>query len=116
MARTIAMPSSPNFVNSDFTMRRRIGITQSPFTGNIKTQEFDHVGWEAQVTLPPQRRDTAVNWQSFFMQLKGPVNNFKFADPDALTNTGTYDGTTLLSDHRINAAVKHFLLIILTML
>ena len=102
MARTIAMPSSPNFVNSDFTMRRRIGITQSPFTGNIKTQEFDHVGWEAQVTLPPQRRDTAENWQSFFMQLKGPVNNFKFADPDALTNRGTYSTSHLIADPRIN--------------
>ena len=102
MPRTIAMPSTPNFVSSQFRLQRSIGQTQSPFTGSYKTQEFDFVGWEAQLTLPRMKRETAVNWQSFFMQLKGPINYFKFADPDALTNRGTYDAAHLIADPRIN--------------
>ena len=102
MPRTIAMPSTPNFVSSSFSLQRSIASTQSPFTGSYKTQEFDFVGWQADLTLPKMRRATAVNWQAFFMQLRGPINYFKFADPDALANTGTYDAAHLISDPRIN--------------
>ena len=102
MPRTIAMPATPNFIASDFRLIRSQGILQSPFSFKYKTQEFDGVYWSADVTLPPMRRSTAVNWQSFLMQLKGQQNYFKFADPDALTNTGTYNTNYLISDPRIN--------------
>tara|TARA_R100000231_G_scaffold113462_1_gene84264 strand:+ start:6180 stop:7055 length:876 start_codon:yes stop_codon:yes gene_type:complete len=104
VARIIDMPTTPNFIRSNFKLVRTVGTVVSPYTGKIRTQEYDGVFWEATVTLPPMRRDVAVNWQSFLLELNGPVNHFKFADPDALTNTGTYDGTTLLSDHRISAS------------
>ena len=102
MAKIITMPSTPNFVRSSFRLRRSIGQTASPFTGRQLTQEFDAVFWEAEVTLPPLNRTQAVEWQSFLMQLKGTTNHFKFADPDALTNQGTFNTTHLLGDKRIN--------------
>ena len=95
MAKIIEMPSSPNFVKSEFALIRAVGITASPFSGKQKTQEFDSVYWQATITLPPMRRSQAVNWQSFLLSCKGPVNHFQFADPDALTNTGTFNGTFL---------------------
>lgn len=104
MAKIVTMPSTPNFIRSNFVLRRAIGSVASPYTGKVRTQEYDGVFWEATVTLPPMRRDVAVNWQSFLLELEGPVNHFKFSDPDALVNRGTYNGTTLLSDHRINAS------------
>lgn len=104
MAKIIEMPTTPNFVTSNFRLVRSVGSVASPYTGKVRTQEYDGVFWEASVTLPPMRRSTALNWQSFLLELEGPINHFKFADPDALTNTGAYDGTTLLSDHRINAS------------
>ena len=51
-----------------------------------------------EVSLPPMRRDVAVNWQSFLLNLNGSVNTFKFADPDALSNTGTYSTAFLTSE------------------
>ena len=102
MAKIITMPSSPNFTRSSFRLVRTIGQTASPFTGRQLTQEFDAVFWEAEVTLPPLNRTQAVEWQSFLMQLKGATNHFKFADPDALTNQGTFNTTHLLGDKRIN--------------
>lgn len=102
MARIITMPTTPNFSRSSFRLFRAIGQTASPFTGKQLSQEFDAVFWEAEVTLPPLNRTQASEWQSFLMQLKGSVNHFKFADPDALTNQGTFNTTHLLGDKRIN--------------
>ena len=102
MAKIIEMPSSPNFIRSNFSLFRAVGQTASPFTGKQLTQEFDAVFWRADVTLPPLNRTQAVEWQSFLMRLKGSTNQFKFADPDALTNQGTFNTTHLLGDKRIN--------------
>ena len=65
MAKIVEMPTTPNFVQSSFRLRRYIGAAISPYTGSLQTQEYDGVFWEAEVTLPPMRRDLAVNWQSF---------------------------------------------------
>ena len=102
MARIIPMPTTPNFVRSNFSLYRAIGQTASPFTGKQLTQEYDAVYWTADVTLPAMNRTQAKEWQSFLLQLKGTTNHFKFADPDALTNTGTFNTTHLLGDKRVN--------------
>ena len=102
MARIISMPTTPNFVRSNFSLYRAIGQTASPFTGKQLTQEYDAVYWTADVTLPAMNRTQAKEWQSFLLQLKGTTNHFKFADPDALTNTGTFNTTHLLGDKRVD--------------
>ncbi len=102
MARLIPMPTTPNFVRSNFSLYRAIGQTASPFTGKQLTQEYDAVYWTADVTLPAMNRTQAKEWQSFLLQLKGTTNHFKFADPDALTNTGTFNTTHLLGDKRVD--------------
>ena len=102
MAKLIDMPNTPNFVRSNFTLNRAVGSVSSPYTGKIRTQEYDGVFWSAEVSLPPMRRDVAVNWQSFLLELNGPVNTFKFTDPDALANTGTYSTAFLTSELRTN--------------
>ena len=100
VAKLISMPTSPNFVTSNWSLVRTVGTTTSPFTGKTKTQEFDGVYWTAEVSLPPMRRSQAVEWQSFLLELNATVNHFKFADPDALTNTGAYSTAFLSSNHR----------------
>ena len=102
MAKIITMPTTPNFSKSSFRLVRTIGQTVSPFTGQTKTQEFDAVYWTADVSLPPMKREVARNWQSFLLEVKGSTNHFKFADPDALTNTGTYSTNYLEGDKRVN--------------
>lgn len=102
MAKIITMPTTPNFIRSDFSLNRTIGQTASPFSGKLRTQEFDNVFWSAQVSLPPMRRSVAVNWQSFLLECKGSINHFQFADPDALTNTGSYDADDTEASKRVN--------------
>ena len=102
MAKLITMPTTPNFINSNFSLVRTIGVTVSPYTAKTKTQEFDGVFWQSEVSLPPMRRDVALNWQSFLLELNGQINHFKFTDPDALTNLGTYSTAFLTSELRTN--------------
>ncbi len=71
MAKTITMPTSPNFSMSSFNLIRMVGTTVSPFTGQTKTQEYDAVYWVAELTLPPMKRAEATEWQSFFLELNG---------------------------------------------
>jgi hypothetical protein len=101
MSRMISMPTSPNFVQSTFRLNYTVAVSSSPFTGQTKTQEFDRVFWEAQVTTPYMKRSTFSEWQAWITRLKGGVNYFKFADPDALTNTGTYSTAALKVASRI---------------
>jgi len=96
------MPSTPNFIRSKFSLFRAIGQTASPFTGKQLSQEYDAVYWTADVSLPPLNRTQAAEWQSFLMQLKGATNHFKFCDPDALTNTGTFNHTHLIGENRVS--------------
>lgn len=102
MAKLITMPTSPGFTRSRFVLNRTIGSVASPFTGSIRTQEFDSVFWTAEVQLAPMRREDAVNWQSFLLNCNGPVNHFKFNDPDATTMRGTYTGDQLALQERVN--------------
>ena len=96
------MPSTPNFTRSNFSLFRAIGQTASPFTGKQQTQEYDAVYWTADLTLPAMNRTQAKEWQSFLLQLKGTTNYFKFCDPDALTNTGTFNHTHLIGENRVS--------------
>lgn len=102
MGKLVTMPNTPNFVRSNFKLVRTIGTVASPYTGKLRTQEYDGVFWEAVVSLPPMRRDVAKNWQSFLLECNGMVNQFKFADPDALLNQGTYNTDDLKAKNRIN--------------
>lgn len=102
MAQIIEMPTTPNFVKSEFRLKRFIGQTTSAYTAKQRTQEYDAVFWEASVALPPMRRDLAVNWQSFLLNLNGTTNTFKFADPDALVKRGTYTGAQFKAEARVN--------------
>lgn len=98
----VVMPTTPKFVSSDWSLVRTIGATVSPFTGHHRTQEFSNVYWTASVTLPPMNRTQSLEWQTFLSECKGPINSFLFADPDHETNSGTFDGTVLKAENRIN--------------
>jgi hypothetical protein len=106
MNKLIAMPTTPNFTQSDFSLARAVGATSSPFSGKQRTQEFDLVSWEGTATLPPMNRSQAVNWQAFLLECVGTKNHFHFIDPDAKTPTGAYDGGYLAGEIRVNSGTN----------
>jgi hypothetical protein len=84
----ITMPSSPAFSQSTFGMKRAVAISESPFTGAQKVEDYDKAQWTATMTLPPMKREQARNWQAFFLKLQGRKNTFLMGDPDAKVANG----------------------------
>ena len=103
MPKTIAIPTNVGFTSSSFSLVRTVAIATSPYSGKQRTQEYDGVYWQGEVSLPPMRRSQAVQWQSFLMNLQGPRNFFLFGDPDAKTPQGTYNGGHFQAEIRVNS-------------
>jgi len=101
--RIIPIPTNVGFISSDFSLNRTLGVTVSPFSGKQRTQEYDATYWTGRVTLAPMRRSQAVEWQSFLTALEGQKNYFKMVDPDGKNPQGTYSGSTLLADVRVDS-------------
>ncbi len=100
MPKAITIPTTPGFVRSTMRLINTVSATTSPFSGKTRTQQFDYVAWQMDLTLPPMTRAQAAPWQSFFLKLNGPENYFFLADPDGKTPMGTYGQDYLISDHR----------------
>ena len=83
-----------------------MGVTVSPFSGKIRTQDYEANYWTGRVTLAPMRRSQAVEWQSFLSALEGQKNYFKMVDPDGKVPQGTYNGSRFLGDVRINGGTN----------
>lgn len=84
----LAFPTT-GVANVRLMARNVVGTTMSPF--NLKQQIVKHQGarWEADITLPPQKRAEAEVWISFFMKLYGPYGTFLMGDPNAATPRGS---------------------------
>jgi len=90
----LVLPTSPtNFVTTEWSLSRAIGITESPFTYSQQVSEFGGCKWSAVVTLPPMNRATASEWTVFFAQLHGQRGTFLLGDSDAKTIRGSATGT-----------------------
>ena len=63
-------------------------MTTSPYTFSQQSADYGGAVWQTTVQLPPMKREDAVNWQCFFMQLNGRLGTFKLGDPDAKTIRG----------------------------
>lgn len=91
----LTMPTSPsNFTTSEWTIRRTVAVSTSPFTYGSQASDFGGSQWATTVQLPPMKREDAVAWQVFFMQLHGRLGTFKLGDPDAKTIRGGLNSIT----------------------
>ena len=100
----LTMPTTPNFMTSQWQIIKTVAVTQSPFTYAQQVHEYSGAVWNTIVTLPPMSRSQANAWQSFYMQLHGRKGTFLLGDPDAKTIQGTATGTISVNgDHSVGA-------------
>lgn len=93
----ISPPSTPAPVTQTWSIDRRTGVSQSPFTGVEQTVEFGFRKWKAVVTLPPMNKATASGWISFFTKLHGRRGTFFLGDADRKTPRGSVSGTVTIN-------------------
>lgn len=89
-------PTAPSFRQSKWSLSRKVGISESPFTGQQQVYEHDFALWTASISLPPMKREQAAAWTAFFMKLHGRRGTFTLADPDAKTARGSITGSVTL--------------------
>jgi len=89
------MPTTPNFIRSEWGIARAVAQSQSPFTYSTQVHKFTGSKWYSTVTLPPMKRTQANEWLAFFMQLNGQFGTFLMGDPDANAVQGTISSNTV---------------------
>jgi hypothetical protein len=74
-----------------------VGIAASPFTG--QQQVYRHQGqiWEAEVSLPPMKRDEAEQVAAFLLKMNGQYGTFLLGDPANAAPRGVGTGTPLVN-------------------
>ena len=93
----LTMPTSPNFIRSEWGIARAVAQSQSPFTYSTQVHKFTGSKWYSTVTLPPMKRSQANEWLAFFMQLNGQFGTFTMGDPDAKAVQGTISNTVAVN-------------------
>jgi hypothetical protein len=88
----------PSIGIRSMTIRARsvVGVAQSPFT--LSQQVYKHQGqaWEAEVSLPPMKRDEAEQVASFLLKMNGQYGTFLLGDPANTAPRGVGTGTPLV--------------------
>ncbi|QCN96669.1 hypothetical protein D3093_15115 (plasmid) [Azospirillum argentinense] len=92
MTYPLIPPATPAPSRSAFRLRRVVAVATSPFTGQQQVQEHQGAWWEADISLPPMKRDKAGAWQGFLLGLRGRRGTFLMGDPDARFPRGVAAG------------------------
>ena len=86
---TLPTETSSQPMSTTFRIRRIVGQSMSPFTGEQQT--FRHQGewWEAEVTLPPMTHAYAREWVAKLVSMRGVYGQMMLGDWDGRTPRGT---------------------------
>ena len=89
----------PSLGIKNITIRARsvVGVASSPFT--FQQQVYQHAGqmWEAEITMPPMKREDAEQLIAFLLKLNGSYGTFTFGDPLNTSPRGVGTGTPLVN-------------------
>jgi hypothetical protein len=89
----LTLPTQTGIASVNLHAINSVAISSSPFT--YKQQVVAHTGqrWEAEVSLPPMKRDDAEVWIAFLLSLKGMRGTFLMGDPNCATARGSASST-----------------------
>ena len=85
----LSLPTTIGIAQIELRAVNAVALSRSPFTFASQAHEYAGKMWQADVTLPPLKRDLAESWISFLMSLKGQRGTFFLNDPAAVTPRGS---------------------------
>lgn len=90
----VTVPSSSCIASVVMTLKRVIGVTQSPFTLEDQSFKWPGEAWSIDFQMPPiLNRRIAADWKAFGLALEGQYNRFLMGDPTARIPQGVATGT-----------------------
>jgi len=93
----LSLPNITSYESARMTAKAIVGVTESPFTGQVQIQKHQGQWWEFEGKLIPLNRANAELWISFFISLNGMQGTFLLGDPLATTARGNAGGTPLVN-------------------
>ncbi len=89
----INLPTTPSPSEIRIAPRSIVSLAVSPFSG--AQQAYQHQGqfWQADISLPPMRRESAAPWIAAFLQLNGRYGTFRLGNEAMQTPRGAATGT-----------------------
>lgn len=94
----VTLPASPGARAVDFNYMDAVGEVESPFTGQIQTQQWPGAEkWSGTFTLPKLVASDAANWTAFLLQLRGMAYAFQLGDPLYQTPRGNPQGSPVIT-------------------
>lgn len=85
----LALPTITGIRSVTLRSVNAVVIEQSPFTFAQQVQASSGQRWEADVTLPPMKRESAATWVPWLRSLRGQYGTFLMGDPLCATPRGT---------------------------
>jgi hypothetical protein len=92
----LALPTTTGIAKVRLAANNVVGISQSPFTAKQQVYKYTGQFWEAEISLPPMKREEAEYWISFLLKLNGSYGTFLLGDPNGGTARGVATGTPLV--------------------
>lgn len=95
MAETYPISIPNNRISSiRLIARNAVAVAASPFTFAQQVYRHQGQGWEADISIPPMKREDAEAWVSFLLRLRGQYGTFLLGDPNGATPRGSASTTT----------------------
>ena len=85
----LTTPTNKTIADINLIARNVVGVSTSPFSFKQQVYQFQGQRWEADITLPPMKREDAEQWVSFLMKLYGQKGTFLLGDPLGGTARGS---------------------------
>jgi hypothetical protein len=83
------LPTSIGIAEISLRARNAVATSESPFSFSQQIVRHPGQRWEADVTIPPVRRDLVAPWLAMLMSLRGQFGTFLLGDPDYTEPQGT---------------------------
>lgn len=87
------LPTHTGIAQISLRATNAVTIERSPFTYAAQVQRSVGQMWQADVTLPPMKRDDAEEWIAWLASLEGGYQKFTMGDPIGATARGLMRGT-----------------------
>lgn len=89
----LSMPTGEYAAAAKLKAQNVVGLSRSPFTGVQQTFTYPGQWWEADITLPPLKGDSADEWVTFLLSLQGRTGTFLLGEPGRATAKGSASST-----------------------
>ena len=94
----LSLPTATGIAQIEIRAVNAVAYSRSPFTFAGQAHAYAGEMWQADVTLPPMKREDAERWIAWLVSLRGQYGSFYLGDP-----TGTAPRGTATSDSDVGS-------------